>query len=359
MVTSPPVWQTEIDRTMIRNLWHLLFFSTVGILSFEAQGQLPQKMGVAPFKDVGVPPSFLVQSENLQAFLVGSLRSEHGVHSLLLESATKARGLQSDPNTQLLPPTYRTGGWKGNHYYSVATDWREVARKKRLTLLVYGIYEESGNRLRYAAEGIEPISGRILFSCKSEGDVEERFEVENRLAEAIALKILDVDVNQEVAQARQEVYKERLEAEGLTDSKDFVSLAQTAPSAEDHYENGYSLTRQYETTQEKKYLEGAAEEYRAALALDPNHFRALNNMGTVMHRLEKYEDAIGYYNRVLEINPNYARAMENSALAYQSLQRYEEALAMWRKSLEYEDRPEIRKTIEETIIKLEQSVDRQ
>ncbi|MCA9433185.1 MAG: tetratricopeptide repeat protein, partial [Candidatus Omnitrophica bacterium] len=107
-----------------------------------------------------------------------------------------------------------------------------------------------------------------------------------------------------------------------------------------------------------KYLEGAAEEYRAALALDPKHFRALNNMGTVMHRLEKFEDAIGYYQRVLEINPTYARAMENSALAYQSLHQYDSALAMWKNALEYEDRADIRKTIEETIVKLEKSVGR-
>ena len=79
-------------------------------------------------------------------------------------------------------------------------------------------------------------------------------------------------------------------------------------------------------------------------------------MGTVMHRLEKFEDAIGYYQRVLEINPTYARAMENSALAYQSLHQYDSALAMWKNALEYEDRADIRKTIEETIVKLEESV---
>lgn len=319
--------------------------------------QNPQRIGVAPFKDVGLPPSSVVQPESLQAFLVRSLKADHGVNTLALESATKTWNLRTDPNTQLLPPTYRTGGWKGNTILPVETDWRDEARKRRLTLFIYGIYEESVGRLRYAAEGMEPISGRVLFSVRSEGNADERFAVENRLAEAIALKMVEVNVNEEVTKVRQEIYEKRLASEGLADTKEFLSISQKEPTAEDHYENGYSLTRQYETTQDKKYLEGAAEEYRAALGLDPNHFRALNNMGTVMHRLEKYEDAIGYYNRVLEINPTYARAMENSALAFQSLHRYDDALSMWKRALDYEDRPEIRKTIEETIAKLEESVE--
>ncbi len=320
-------------------------------------GQLPKKIGISPFKDVGIPPSFTLQPESLQAFLSGNLRADHGIDCVALSSASKTIDFRTDPNTQLLPPTYRTGGWKGNTLIPIETDWRDVARKRRLTLLIYGIYEESGENIRYAAEGMEPISGRILFSCRAEGKVENRFAVEDRLAEKIGLKMVEIDVNQVVTQARQEVYQQRLVSEGLADTNEFLSIAQKDPTAEDHYENGYSLTRQYETSQDNKYLEGAADEYRSALALDPNHFRALNNMGTVMHRLEKFEDAIAYYNRVLEINPTYARAMENAALAFQSLNRYDEALAMWKRALDYEDRSEIRKTIVETISKLEESVE--
>ncbi|MCA9440853.1 MAG: tetratricopeptide repeat protein [Candidatus Omnitrophica bacterium] len=330
----------------------LLLLSLCGI----SHAQIQEKIGVAPFKDVSVPRSLNVQPESLQAFLVRTLNANYGISTVMLEPTTKTIGLKTDPNTQLLPPTYRSGGWKGNTIRRVETDWREVARKKRLTLLIYGIYEEAGEHLRYAAEAMEPISGRILFSCKAEGAIQERFTIENRLAEKIALKMEEVNVVDEVTKARREVYEKRLVTEGLTDTKEFLSIAQKDPTAEDHYENGYALTRQYETSKDIKYLEGAAEEYRAALALDPKHFRALNNMGTVMHRLEKFEDAIGYYQRVLEINPTYARAMENSALAYQSLHQYDSALAMWKNALEYEDRADIRKTIEETIVKLEESV---
>ena len=340
---------------MMNQIFQAVFIVAFLLSPTLVSAELPQKIGVALFEDVGASPSFSVQPESLQAFLVRNLKTEYGIHVLSLDPATKTVSIRSDPNTQLLPPSYRTGGWKGHGILRRKTDWREIGRKRRLTLLIEGIYEESEGRLRYAAQGLEPISGRVLFSCRAEGNSKDRFGVESQLASAIADKMKEIDVGQEVTKVREEIYRKRLLSEGLADSKEFLSIAQKNPTAEDHYENGYSLTRQYETTQDIKYLEGAAEEYRAALAIDPKHFRALNNMGTVMHRLQKYEDAIGYYLRVLEINPTYARAMENAALAYQSLHRPGEALKMWKKALEYEDRPEIHKTIEETIAKLEQA----
>lgn len=336
----------------------IILLFTLLCVTGPAKGQSSPQIGVAPFKDVGFPPSDTIHPASVQTFMVAVLKGEHGLNAVELQSATKTWGRPIQPNTQLLPPVYRTGNWKENRAAPVPTEWREEARKKRLTILVIGVYEETRTGLRYAVEGLEPISGRSLFTLRLQGGAEERLRIEEELAFRIARAITEQDAAKTAMEARRELYQQRLGSEGLTGSSvgadaGFTSLAEKQPTAEDHYENGFSLTRQYEATQDRKYLEGAAEEYRSALALDPTHFRALNNMGTVMHRLERYEDALGYYQRVLEINPTYARAMENAALALQSLGRNGEALSMWRESLRYEDRPEIRKTIEETIAQLE------
>jgi len=302
-----------------------------------------QSVGIAVFEDIGSRPSDLVRAERLQTTLTRTLPADYGLSAVSLQPASVELPRFPDPDTQLIPPAYRAKGWRGSRDYAIQTDWSEQGRRQRLHVVVIGAYEQFGGELRFFAEGVDPLTDRSLFSCKVNGVTSERVHLEEILAERIVT---------ELSGPPPEVRKELSESGGP--ETEIPQAEEKALTAEEHYENGYALTRRYDQTKETSLLEGAAEEYRAALALDPNHFRALNNLGTVLHRLGRYEEAIEYYLKVLETSPKYVRAMENAALAYRSLGKTDKAVEMWKQALLYEDRENIRKVIQETLDSLEQ-----
>lgn len=63
-------------------------------------------------------------------------------------------------------------------------------------------------------------------------------------------------------------------------------------------------------------LAGAVKAYDAALAADPNRVDVLTDLGVVLARQGKYEQAIGSYRKALLISPEFAPAQLNLALAY-------------------------------------------
>jgi hypothetical protein len=300
------------------------------------------RFGIAVFEDGGVVPTFLVGPLPLQKAIVRSLLADHDLAAVPLRSATTAPKRFPDPNTQMIPPAMRSGDWRSGGLKEAKTDWVDLGRRERLNAVVVGTYEQFGAELRYFAEGLDPISSRVLFSCRIEGVTSEKFMLESLLVKSIAERL----VAQEPSETETPVVSRTVEGELPIEGKDSLT-------AEEHYENGYALAQRYKETEDEKLLEGAAEEYRAALSKDPKHFRALNNLGTVLHRLGRYEEALSYYNRVLEINSKYVRAMENAALAHRSLGQMDKAVEMWKRALLYEDRENIRKIIEETLAQLE------
>ena len=48
--------------------------------------------------------------------------------------------------------------------------------------------------------------------------------------------------------------------------------------------------------------------YTKAIELNPNHFKAYNNLGNVLQENGKTEKAIEAYKKTLSINPNYVEA---------------------------------------------------
>jgi tetratricopeptide (TPR) repeat protein len=269
------------------------------------------------------------------------LEDRYGLLVELLKQEEPAWRLFHDLNTQMLPPAYRSLQTKGSPRPQRGEGWMALARKAQAGCLIEGSFEQYGGVLRYWANGMDPFTSKAIFSCQVEGATEERLALEDRLAQQVASRIKAGADRPRIPVA---IPKDGLEALVVANV-----TAETPLTADEHYENGFALTRRYDQTGETKYLDGALEEYRAALALDPNHFRSLNNLGTVLHRSGRHEEALQYYLKVLELNPKYARAMENAALAYRSLGKVNEATSMWERALEVEDREEVRKVIEETL----------
>lgn len=309
----------------------------------------PRKEAVmlAPFRDVGLLPTVAVKPLALQDGMAGALESEQGLTIQKLELPPIDPHVFVDPNSQLLPPAFRSRLGIVPSSSSSRMDWIKEARNRRVKVLLLGTYEQVESSLRLAVEAVDPVTSKSLFHFQVEGATSEQLSLESSLAEGIAGRL-----NPAQAIVPPVLSKKKREA---PDPAAVIAAATKTETADEHYENGFALTRRFDQTGEAKYLDGAIEEYRAALAIDPNHFRSLNNLGTVLHRKGNYEEALRYYQRVIELNPKYARAMENAAMAYKSLGKTEEAKEMWRKALEHEDRPEVRTVIQQALDKTEDS----
>jgi TolA-binding protein len=307
---------------------------------------LPKEgIALAPFRDVGPLPTLSLNPIAIQEGLAGKLESEQGLTILKLDPPPLDPRIFMEPNSQLLPLSFRSKEGINPSSSSTRSGWLKMARDHRVKVLVMGTYEQTGNSLRLSMEAMDPFTNKPLFHFQVEGATTERLSLENSLAEGIAERLKPSQSADPLARPKKA---------DTPDAAAIIANATGAETADGHYENGFSLTRRFDQTGEAKYLDGAIEEYRAALAIDPNHFRSLNNLGTVLHRKGNYEEALRYYQRVIELNPKYARAMENAAMAYKSLGKTEEAKEMWRKALENEDRPEVRTVIQLALEKTEE-----
>ena len=58
-------------------------------------------------------------------------------------------------------------------------------------------------------------------------------------------------------------------------------------------------------------LEDAIENYRRALAVQPDYLDALNNLGVVLKRMGRFEEAVECYQTALKTNPNHVDVLTN------------------------------------------------
>jgi tetratricopeptide (TPR) repeat protein len=94
-----------------------------------------------------------------------------------------------------------------------------------------------------------------------------------------------------------------------------------------HFELGNVLFRQ-----EKP--EEAIKAYREAIRLNSNHALAYNGIGLVYASQSLWEEAIAAYQKALEINPNYGDALANSAVAFLQTNQESEGIASLEKALD-------------------------
>jgi Flp pilus assembly protein TadD len=78
----------------------------------------------------------------------------------------------------------------------------------------------------------------------------------------------------------------------------------------------------------------AAEEYRQALAVQPNDASVHNKLGICYQQLQNDAMARHEYDRALELNPAYAEAWNNIGTLEQSRKRFKPAVRAYKKSIE-------------------------
>ncbi|MDB9372594.1 tetratricopeptide repeat protein [Nodularia sphaerocarpa] len=94
-----------------------------------------------------------------------------------------------------------------------------------------------------------------------------------------------------------------------------------------HFELGNVLFRQDKA-------EEAINAYREAIRFNSNHALAYNGIGLVYASQGRWEEAITAYQKALEINPKYADALANSAVALLQSNQQSEGIAALEKALD-------------------------
>jgi tetratricopeptide (TPR) repeat protein len=84
---------------------------------------------------------------------------------------------------------------------------------------------------------------------------------------------------------------------------------------------------------EKGLLAEAARLYRAALAKDRDHFRALYYLGAIRIRQQNPRAAVALIRKALKQNPRSAEAYNNLGIALDALQRHDAAIASYERAL--------------------------
>lgn len=65
-------------------------------------------------------------------------------------------------------------------------------------------------------------------------------------------------------------------------------------------------------------VDGAAEQYRQAIALQPDYYQAHNNLANILMAQGKVDEAIAHWRKALEVNPDYMTAQQNLTRALRS-----------------------------------------
>ncbi|MCB0112425.1 MAG: tetratricopeptide repeat protein, partial [Caldilineaceae bacterium] len=134
-------------------------------------------------------------------------------------------------------------------------------------------------------------------------------DLQNQLAEAI-LAALDIAVEAKVHDAIHDVPTHSCEALHLNnDAANFVM--------QNNFATAQTLLEQ-------------------ALAIDPDYADAINNLGQLLYRQQRWQEAVAQYQRAINIQPGIAVFHYNLALAEERLDNYEKAVAAYETAIQLE-----------------------
>lgn len=83
-------------------------------------------------------------------------------------------------------------------------------------------------------------------------------------------------------------------------------------------------------------VEGAIDNYRAALRLKPDYYDALNNLGLCQKEVASFQDALKSYHAALKVKPDYARALNNLGVLYRLLDEPDASLKAYNSAISVE-----------------------
>lgn len=85
---------------------------------------------------------------------------------------------------------------------------------------------------------------------------------------------------------------------------------------------------------EDQFYDRAADAYREALAVDPDHIHALRGLARSLHRAGRSEEALLLYDDAIASEPDFGATYANRGILLDTMGRHEEALADYHQALE-------------------------
>ena len=110
----------------------------------------------------------------------------------------------------------------------------------------------------------------------------------------------------------------------LNDANKVLSIK--SDDADAYYNMGILLQKQNK-------MEEAIGAYKKALSIKPDYANAYTNMGNAFKSQRKFEEAIEVYKKALSIKPDYAEVYNNIGIALQQKGNLEEAIGAYKKAL--------------------------
>jgi TolB-like protein/Tfp pilus assembly protein PilF len=242
-------------------------------------------------------------------------------------------------------------------YKGTRVPLKEIARELRVQALVAGSVLRSGDRIRIAAQLIDPEAERHIWSESYERDLRDVLALQREVTEAIADEVrakLTPEEKARLANARPvnpEAYEFLLRARYVStrttdmDSREAIALLERAIALDPGFAPlhavlaaAYVSRLDFVAPEEARELEQKA--YAAterALSLDPDIAEAYvargNLLWTPAYRYA-HERAVQEYRRALNLNPNLDRAHEGLARVFVHVGFFEDALQHSAKALE-------------------------
>ena len=96
-------------------------------------------------------------------------------------------------------------------------------------------------------------------------------------------------------------------------------------------EKGYAF-------QQQGHMSAAEKQYLKVLKRDPKNEFALNLMGVICVRTERFEDAVRYLKKAVKVNGTDPETFNNLGLAYKELTKFEDARISFEKSIKLNSR---------------------
>lgn len=122
-----------------------------------------------------------------------------------------------------------------------------------------------------------------------------------------------------------------------------------------HFKKGfYTLTPKHQKEEASKEYGLSIQEFKKALAINPDYAEAHRNLARVYYVQKKYSKAAEHYKKLTSMDPYDIDSYLYTASAYEKAQKYDEAIAELKIAKEKATDPQIIKKLDSFIEKIEQ-----
>lgn len=277
----------------------------------------PPSIAVLPFENAGLDPDDDFFSQ--------------GVAEELIYSLDRLPGLEVKA---------RTSTWQ---FAGSSISAQQIADSIDATAVLAGRVQRSGDEVRIAVELVRGSDGGVLWQDRFEGTVDDVFETQGRIAEAIAgtLQIrLEADAFSPQADTRSaEAYdhylrgRYHLAQRNVPAIRDGIRDFEAAIAADGEFAlawaglgEAWMLAAVYVAPLPASEMWASSNAaIDRAIELDPTLPQPHAARGYFRYFVGRWEDAVAPLERALELDPDYTDAMQNLAQVYSRLGRVEEA----------------------------------